>query len=672
MSKKLNLTINKIIIWGVVLLAGILPVFFLPFTTDFYIFNKNILLYVVVLLLLIVWAIKILVNKELNFKKTSLDLPILAILGAFIISNFVVAPNKFETLWIAGGTGTIFFLTILYFIISNNLTKKELPLVKGALTISAILLAIVSFYQLAGLNETIISSTSTWAFLRNKSWTPVGSILPLLMFLVAIFALNIGQIVNFVKKNHFSSAFYALFLAALIIIGGIAANIFNLIKTGLPVILPYSTSWSIAIESFKNWQIFFFGNGPVSFLDAFSQFRPITYNLTPLWSFRFSASGNYYLHLISTIGILGLLAWLWLIWQTIKLRKNSPIFIAIALIFVIMLFYPVNLTILFVLFILLALLTTDHPKGEYVERSIVLPIVMMIISVLLTGVSFYFIGRAYLAEVNFRQSLIAFANNEGTIAYDKQIKAIELNPFSDTYRVAYSQTNLVLADSIAGKADLSDQDRQNITTLVQQSIREAKLAVSLNRKKVTNWENLTQIYRQLISFAQGADQWAITTAKQAVNLDPASPRLKLNLGGIYFALGNYDEAILWFQKAIEDKPNFANGYYNLSAAYKEKDDYQKAYEYMQATLGLTTIGTEDYQKASLELEQLAKNLPTGQATQSAQQEQEIENELMEPEPLPSPIISPPIELPEEAAPEISDLEQATESSQNSTESSQTE
>jgi len=661
MGKNLSLIIKKIITWMVLLLTGILPIFFLPFTTNFYDFNKNILLYVFVLIILILWGIKIVVDKEVSFKKTPLDLPILAILGAFIVSTFIVAPNKFETLWISGGTGTILFLTILFFIISNHINKKDLLKVKGALIISATILALVSFYQFLGLSESSIAATSPWAFLRDKTWTPAASLLPLLIFLGTIFVLNITQIVKYFKNNHYSSAFYTLSLATLIIAGGIGINIFNLIKIGGLITLPYSTSWAIAIESFKNWQVFFFGVGPVSFLDAFSQFKPLSFNLTLLWSFRFGISGNFYFHLLNTIGILGLLVWLWLIWQIIKLKKNSAVFFTVLFIFTVMLFFPVGIITLFTLFILLSLLAIDSPSGRYAERSVVLPVVILIISILFAGTSLYFIGRVYLAEIYFKQSLNAFANNNGNIAYDKQVRAIELNPFSDSYHIAYSQTNLALADSLAGKTDLSDQDRQTITSLVQQSIREAKLAVALNRKKITNWENLAQIYRQLINFAEGADQWAITTTKQAINLDPANPYLKLNLGGIYYAFGNYDEAILWFQKAIENKPNFANGYYNLSAAYREKADYQRAYEYMQATLSLITVGTEDYQKASLELEQLAKNLPAAQATDSGSQQQEeaVKPQLMEPEPLPEPIITPPLELPQESAPEINPAPSAT-------------
>jgi len=36
--------INKIITWKLAILIGLMPLFFLPFTSDFYDFNKNILL----------------------------------------------------------------------------------------------------------------------------------------------------------------------------------------------------------------------------------------------------------------------------------------------------------------------------------------------------------------------------------------------------------------------------------------------------------------------------------------------------------------------------------------------------------------------------------------------------------------------------------------------------
>ncbi len=661
----MNKLINKIITWFVIILTGLIPLFFLPFTSDFYDFNKNILLFFSVLLLLILWSIKIIVTKEVKLRRMVFDLPILAIAVAFILSTIFSAPNKLETLWLPNGTGTIIALTLLYFIISNNLKKSDQSKALNSFVFSSFLLSLISIYQFIGLGETFIDDSNFFAFLKSKSWTPAGGLIPLTTFLTVSLVFALGRIYAKWKANReiLSLPFYLL--TSLSLIAGIVISLLQIFSYGVkPLFLPFSTGWAIVVESFKNGKIFLLGVGPKSFLDAFSRFRPLNYNLTSLWSIRFGDSSNFYLHLLSTVGILGLAAWIWLVLKTIKKRPLSFLHYPIFAIFLIFLFLPNNFLLLFALYLLIALAANNLPGKKYEEKSRILPWAIFIPTILIVIGALYLTGRTYAADVYFKRSLNNISQNEGTKAYNNQAKAISLNPYNDVYRISYSQTNLLLADALASNQNISDQDRQSLTTLIQQSISEAKIAVSLNKNKITNWENLANIYRQLINFAQGADQWTITTLRQAINLEPTNPELKLNLGGAYYALGNYDEAVHWFQQAIDDKPNFANGYYNLSAAYKEKGYFEKAHEMMQVTLNLIHTSSTDYQKARDELEELAKKLPAEETTPSAETqtttETKTENLLNKPKALPSPVIEPSIGLPEEElAPEINLAPEAT-------------
>jgi len=662
-NKKVKI-INKIITWKLAILIGLLPLFFLPFISDFYDFNKNVLLFFFVFALLILWVFKIILAKEVKFKKSVFDLPILAVAGAFILSTIIAAPNKLETLWLPNGTGTVVALTILYFIMTNNIKKTAQIKLLGALIFSGVVLSLITIYQFIGLGEAFISNNSLFAFLKLKSWTPAGGLLPLATFLIVILVLLTTQFLTHFKRRSFSLPTIYYSLSIIFILAGLVISLYQLFNpVNKLLLLPLSTAWAIAVESFKNGKILLFGVGPKSFLDAFSQFRPSSYNLTPLWTIRFGSSNNFYLHSLTTVGLLGLASYLWLIGKVLKKRGPLVYFIPLSAIFLIFLFFPTNFLLLFVFYVLVALLVNDFPVREYTKQSRILPWTIFIPTLLLTVGCFYFIGRAYAAEIYFKRSLNSIAQNDGTNAYNHQAKAISLNPYHDVYRISYSQTNLLLADALARKSNLSDQDRQDITTLIQQSIGEAKTAVSLNKNKVINWENLANIYRQLINFAEGADQWTISTLHQTINLDPTNPELKLRLGGVYYALGNYDEAIRWFQQAVDDKVNFANGYYNLSATYKEKGDFKKAHEMMQITLDLIPTNSEDYQKARNELEELARRIPTEEASPSAVQSSEeipTESPLIEPESLPSPVITPPIELLEEqAAPEINPAPEVT-------------
>jgi tetratricopeptide (TPR) repeat protein len=359
--------------------------------------------------------------------------------------------------------------------------------------------------------------------------------------------------------------------------------------------------------------------------------------------------GAYFLLLLKTARV-------WL--KTYLQKRNDHLFLALLMgmvtLLIIQLLLPPSFLILTLTFLFLALLALDQAKEEVIFLpSKNLSLIVLGLATGLVIVVFYVWGRAYAADFYFRKSLNALTQNQGAQVYNYQIKAINYNPYSSLYHRTYSQTNFALANSIASQGELSDQDRTNITQLIQQAIREAKIAANLNPSDATNWENLAQIYRNLINFAQGADEWATAAYRQAITTDPLNPRIRLNLGGLFYTLQDYETATRQFENSVNLKPDYANGYYNLAAAYRERGMYQEAYLSMQAAASLIPIDSADYQKAKNELDELAKLLPP-EATPSAQQAPtEAEEVLTEPQPLPTSAVEPPIELPEEAGPEIS-------------------
>jgi predicted Zn-dependent protease len=221
------------------------------------------------------------------------------------------------------------------------------------------------------------------------------------------------------------------------------------------------------------------------------------------------------------------------------------------------------------------------------------------------------------ADYFFASSLQAASQNHGQQTYENQIKALNFNPWNSNYRVSYSQTNLALANSLAGQQNLTDQQKQIVVQLVQQSLRESRLAASLQPHRAGNWENLSLIYRNLINFAQGADQWAVQTEQQAIQLDPTNPRLRLDLGGILFSAKDYQNAAQIFNQAASLKPDFANAHYNLAQALKELNITDQALQQLQLTGQLVCSPTQanpqaatstDCKKVTSEIDDLAKKI----------------------------------------------------------------
>ena len=629
----------------------LVPLFFLPITAEFYDFNKNYLLWLGVIIGFLFWGIKIVREQKLEVKSSPLFLPLLFWVIAGVLSTIFSSPNKVEALLLPGGLGTLLGLFLFHFLILNLVEDRQK--IFWALTASAAVLALLAVYQFFGLGEKIIPASSTLAFAQAKTWTPAGSLLGVVSLILAVLPPLFFWLFKNLKKNPLKSAVAGLLALVLLAGGGLAVYQMLPGKPAALTLLPYSSSWAIAVETFKQKPLL--GVGPVNFISAFNRFRPVSFNQTDFWNLRFGVASSFLFQLWTELGLLGLAAFVLLLvslGKYIKRSKNISEFAGLITVVFVLLFLPQNFPLLFALFVLLAWASETKEKlalslgGNF--RWLPLSGVILLFSPLV-----WFATRAYEGEIYFKKSLSALAKNDGLGTYNNQIKAIQKNPYRVDFRLSYSQTNLALANSIASNppsGQLTDQDRNNITQLVQQAIREARAATALNPTNAITWENLAQVYRQLINFAQGADQWAIASYQQAVANDPINPRLRLDLGGLFYALGNYDEAQKIFRVVVDLKPDYANGWYNLAAAYREDKKYQQAYQAMQQTLALVPTDSADWQKAKQELDELAKKLPSPTPTPTETQPEKKQEQLSKPEPLPSPIVKPPIELPEESTP----------------------
>lgn len=214
------------------------------------------------------------------------------------------------------------------------------------------------------------------------------------------------------------------------------------------------------------------------------------------------------------------------------------------------------------------------------EKSLVLPSMIAVLMLLIVGAMGYF-GILYtVSDLTFQRSLVAAAQNNGSLTYQEQAKAISIFPYRDGLYRVFSQTNLALANTLASQtpqgASPSAEVSRNITTLIQQSINSARQATVIAPQSYTNWQNLSSIYRGLIGFGQNAESFAIATAQQSISLDPNNPQQYISLGGIYYQLGAWDQAQNQFQIAIALKPDYSNSHYNLGHALEQKGDLENA------------------------------------------------------------------------------------------------
>ncbi|NQV02401.1 MAG: tetratricopeptide repeat protein [Bacteroidia bacterium] len=68
--------------------------------------------------------------------------------------------------------------------------------------------------------------------------------------------------------------------------------------------------------------------------------------------------------------------------------------------------------------------------------------------------------------------------------------------------------------------------------------------------------------------------------KKVILLDPGFPFAYYNRGGLFATLGNYQEALFDFRRAVDLKKNFAEGYYNLGLIYLLMKDKNGGCKYL--------------------------------------------------------------------------------------------
>ncbi len=651
----------------------LIPLLFIPITSDFYEFNKQAFLMLSTLVLVFLWVGMFISDKQVRLTRSPLGLPMLGLLAAWLLSTFIKSPNLMDAFFAPTQTGTIISLVLFFFVSINIIrTRQEVESLTWAMILSLLILAVVSILWSSGL----IVNLLPFSFLNTPAWTPTGNIFSSMIVMLCF--LPFLGVFAFKEKGNPAKSFVVA-LSLLLIVVGSGTIAYRLFKPGspfTPTFLPQSTAWAISLEALKTSPLL--GTGPSTFDQDFTMFRPINFNLNPNWAVRFTSASDYYLQLLSTVGLLGLLTYAILAFRqfgiTLKLLKFSgdtpshTILFASALtgslLLLVQLFVYPSFVHLFFTFVLLALTVVSlrligssmvHEASIDIVansdsgfRTPILPWIALILAIALATPTLYYGSRVYAGEVIFESALASAARNDGRATYNTLIQAINTNPYRDAYRVAYSQTNLLLANSLASQKNLTSQDRDTISQLIQQAIREAKNAVALNPNKVSNVENLANIYRNLLNIAQGADSWTIASYTQAIQLDPANPNLRIALGGVYYSLKQYDQAITYFRQAVNLKPDLANAYYNLAVALRQSGDYQNALVAMQSVTQLLDKNSSDYAKAESELEALQKQV--GATATPTPTPRPAASQLEAPQPLPSPKVNPPIKLPANLGP----------------------
>jgi hypothetical protein len=358
-------TFSRVMNWCLAALVFLVPLLYLPFTSEVREFNKQTLIFLLVMVMLGVWVIRILTARTVSWVKTSLDYILLAYIAVYLISSWMSLDKISSFLGYYGRfTGSflsVVSLVVLYYIVVNNVrTERVTRKLLDVLMLSGGIVLVYSFLQMLGVY------VIPFAFTKSAAFNPIGSLVSLGIFaglmvilaqwawltqsqtklrqslyaattilgLIIVFLVNafiawmvlaLGMIVflalsmvmtanesgrsqSWVWKPLLVLVISILFVAFQFLPGNINPRnwVGNSVRLPVEIQLSNSATWEMTKNALMEKPVLGFGPGTTGI--AFGQIKPESLNQTIVWSLNFDRASSEIANLAIETGLLGLLA----------------------------------------------------------------------------------------------------------------------------------------------------------------------------------------------------------------------------------------------------------------------------------------------------------------------------------------------------------------------------
>ena len=684
-------------------LVFLLPIFFLPWTTNVLDFNKQALLLILVFLSLICWLANSLVSNKFEINTSFFNFPVIILFLVTAVS-VIFSSFRYGSFWgwplpVSQSLLSLLGFTIFYFLVANLFKKDEIIFLFLTLFLSGFLASLFGISQLFG------KFILPFDFARTTSFNTIGTmnsfavynslllvlLLPLLFFVKRFFKVVLGVFILTLLVSLFLINFktaWVVFLTGLAVL--FASGAVNLRKTGRSSFvavmmiffviallftlfrfsLPGLPATPLEVSPTQKTELgvlrqmppksLFLGSGPGTFIYDWSKYKSTDLNQTIFWATRFTAGASEILDKTITTGILGILAFFFLIFlffkkafqflvkkidegvSRSKISDGASWFLSLGILasfaglVAAFFLYPVNFSILLIFWLLigcLAVMETEKRKvlliGNSSTKALGFSFLFVLILILGIGSSVFYVQK-YIAEANYFQGLKAFQGGDSILAVNFISKAVNLNPQMDVYWRDLSQIHLFRLNEVLLKTDLTPEDKNyQVQSLIASAVNSASQATTLNPSDVANWNVRGFIYRNMIGGLGGAEDWAIKSYETAIDLEPTTPYIFTEIGRIYISKAdlaeqqenladkdkNLELAQSSFEKAVSLKVDYAPANYQMAMIYIREGKTKEAIERLELTkqaapgdiglafqLGLIYYNDNQFDKAKAEFE----------------------------------------------------------------------
>lgn len=584
------------------LLIFLCPIFFLPFSFEFFEFNKIYLLFYTSFLVLILHLTRLFIlEKKIQFLKTPFNLPLLIFFLSIFFST-LFAKDKITALFgnygkFYDGAIFLFSLILFFFLLLNSEIKKEIAitlfLISGTISLISAFFSFFSLWQRIPLfsqipylqrnfNFTTPVLTSFSIFLLVLISLSVSILLSnfkkifkIISFFLLIFLLPFYLLIDY-NNAHYTFIISSIFLIFLSIKNRIFKEEVNYLLLPITLLLifvffslfnirpPIYTEISLnqkfsfftTLNSLLNPKEFFVGSGPGSFPTQFLKEKPSSILKTELWPIRFDRPSNNIFELLVNLGTIGTGAFLALLILSLVIaffrleRENIPYFYPLFTLIASQFFHYQNSILGFSLFLFLGLsiISLKDLYSEYHYDLKIFPeLNLLFSSILLFLLLFFafliFFGvKFYLADYYFAKGWI-IPEIEKKIEFFE--KAKKFNPDFPYYRLSLSQAYYI------GAIEEVQKGSQKSIEYATKAVREAGEATRISPYFVLSLENLAIIYRDI----QGFENAAIETFKKELEADPKNPLICIEIVKLYLSQNNLKMAREYLEKAKKLQEN---------------------------------------------------------------------------------------------------------------------
>lgn len=580
--------IVKYIIYTAIFL---IPILFLPWTSDMLDFNKQALIILLGFVALAMWMIKTLISGKFEIRNSKIHIVVGILFLAYLLAT-IFSINRYGSFWgwpqsSSESLLSLIGFVIFYFLVSNTFSKGDIWGIINTMLASSLIAEVIAVFQLFGLFIIPFSFAKSVSFntvgtvgslgffvaillpltlimiIVSKKWWKVLFVIQIFLSFLILFLLNypivwwavvVGSalliVLISIKRNLFDGRWMALPMFFLII-----SLFFIFLKPQIPwmpqksneVFLSQKTSFDISWQVIKERPIL--GSGPGTFAYDFLKFKDPGFSKSSLWNVIFSQGASKILNDIATTGIFGIVALMLFMAVSIfygvrfifskKSQENRSeeaclalsigVLISLMVQILVYFLYNSNLTLSFLNFCMAATMIalTASNKKEHDLRR----------SSLLTAVITFSFTLILISESTL---LILYGQRYvAEVSYYNGLKSLQAGSYDA------GQKGLELSTKLNPSSGLYFRQLSQFYLII--------LKKELNNMGATPTEEEKNKIQNLVTNT-------INTAAVATDLDPKSSTGWANRGYIYQNLyGFVGDSLIWainsYDKAIELDPN---------------------------------------------------------------------------------------------------------------------